>query len=112
LLPTWVGRTGLPEEKGAAAVKGLPGHNFPPLFGKPESAAIDANRKGALFNYVGISTVDGKFLESVMVGLATRKPPPLTEIDLNKRGFLSFVFDAPYKFGRYYAPNSFTEPRP
>src|SRR5262245_4882051 len=111
LLPTFVGMTGLPEEKRSAAVKGLPGHNFAPLFGKPESAAIDANRKGVLFNYVGISTVDGKFLESVMVGLATRKPPPLTEIDLNKRGFLSFVFDGRYKFGRYYAPNAFNAPK-
>jgi arylsulfatase len=77
-----------------------------------EKAAIDANRKGVLFNYVGIGTVDGKFLESVMVGLAMRKPaPPLTEIDLNKRGFVSFVFDGRYKFGRYYAPNAFNAPK-
>ena len=37
--------------------------------------------------------------------------PPLTEIDLNKRGFLSFVFDGRYKFGRYYAPNAFNAPK-
>jgi arylsulfatase len=112
LLPSFVGMTGLPEEKRSAAVKGLPGHDFAPLLGNPESAAIDANRKGALFNYVGISTVEGKYLEAVMVGLATRKPaPPLTEIDLNKRGFLSFVFDGRYKFGRYYAPNAFNAPK-
>jgi arylsulfatase len=111
LLPSLIGMTELPEEKRSAA-KGLPGHDFVPLLGKPEAAAIDANRKGVLFNYVGIGTVDGKFLESVMVGLATRKPaPPLTEIDLNKRGFLSFVFDGRYKYGRYYAPNAFNAPR-
>ena len=68
--------------------------------------------KGVLFNYVGIGTVDGKYLEAVMVGLAKRKPaPPLTEIDLNKRGFLSFTFDGRYKFGRYYAPNAFNAPK-
>jgi arylsulfatase len=112
LLPSFVGMTGLPEEKRAATVKGLPGHDFAPLLGKPEAAAIDANRKAALFNYVGIGTVDGKFLEAVMVGLATRKPAPsLTEIDLNKRGFLSFVFDGRYKFGRFYAPNAFNVPK-
>jgi arylsulfatase len=112
LLPTFVGMTGLPQVKRSAAVKGLPGHNFAPLLGKPEAAAIDANRKGVLFNYVGISTVDGKFLENVMVGLAKRKPaPPLTEIDLNKRGFLSFTFDGRFKFGRYYAPNAFNAPK-
>jgi arylsulfatase len=111
LLPTFVGMTGLPEEKRSAAAKGLPGHNFSLLLGSPESAAIDANRRGVLFNYVGISTVDAKFLEAVMVGLATRKPAPqLTEIDLNKRGLLSFVFDGRFKFGRYYAPNAFNAP--
>jgi arylsulfatase len=112
LLPTFVGMTGLPEEKRSAAVKGLPGHDFTPILGNSESAAIDANRKGVLFNYVGIATVDGKYLETVMVGLARRKPaPPLTEIDLNKRGFLSFTFDGRYKFGRYYAPGAFNAPR-
>jgi arylsulfatase len=112
LLPTFVGMTGLPEEKRSGAVKGLPGHDFAPLFGNPESAAIDANRKGVLFNYVGIATMDAKYLETVMVGLAKRKPaPPLTEIDLSKRGFLSFTFDGRYKFARYYAPNAFNAPK-
>jgi arylsulfatase len=112
LLPTFVGMTGLPGEKRAAAVKGLPGHDFARLLGNPEAAAINANRKGVLFNYVGLSTVDGKYLEKVMVGLAKRKPaPPLTEIDLNKRGFLSFVFEGRYKFGRFYAPNAFNAPK-
>jgi arylsulfatase len=112
LLPSFVGMTGLPEDKRSTAAKGLPGHDFAPLLGNPESAAIDANRKGALFNYVEIGTVDAKFLETVMVGLAERKrAPPLTEIDLNKRGFLSFVFDGRYKFGRYYAPNAFNVPK-
>jgi arylsulfatase len=104
--------TGLPEEKRSAAVRGLPGHDFGPLLAKPEAAAIDANRKGALFNYVRVATVNGKYLETVMVGLAKRKPaPPLTEIDLNKRGFLSFAFDGRYKFGRYNAPNAFNAPK-
>jgi arylsulfatase len=112
LLPTFVGMTGLPEEKSSAAVKGLAGNNFTPLLASPEAAAIDANRKGVLFNYVGIATVDSKYLEATMVGLATRKAaPPLTDIDLNKRGFLSFTFDGRYKFGRYYAPDAFNAPK-
>jgi arylsulfatase len=112
LLPTFVRMIGLPEAKRSAAVKGLPGHDFAPLLGNPEAAAIDANRKGVLFNYVGIATVDGSYLEKVMVGLARRqKAPPLTEIDLDKRGFLSFTFDGRYKFGRYYAPSAFNAPK-
>jgi arylsulfatase len=112
LLPTFVGMTGLPEAKRSAAVKGLPGHDFAPLLRNPGAAAIHANRSGVLFNYVGISTVDGNYLKTLMVGLAQRKQaPPLTEIDLNKRGLLSFTFDGRYKFARYYAPNAFNAPK-
>jgi arylsulfatase len=31
--------------------------------------------------------------------------------DLNKRGFMSFVFDGQYKFARYYAPAAFNTPQ-
>jgi arylsulfatase len=90
----------------------LPGYNHAPLLGNPESAAIDANRKGVLFNYLGLATVDARYLEAAMVGVARRKPaPPLTEIDLSKRGFLAFAFDGRYKFGRYFAPNAFNAPK-
>ena len=37
--------------------------------------------------------------------------PPLTEAKLDRRGFLSFVFDGRYKFGRYYAPTAFNTPQ-
>ena len=111
LLPTFVGMTGLPEEKKSAAVTGLPGHDFTVLLGDPEAAKINANRSGVLFNYVGISTVDSKFLQAVMEGLATGKHPSLAEIDLSKRGLLSFTFDGRYKFARYYAPDTFNVPK-
>ena len=39
--------------------------------------------------------------------------PPLADMhpDLNKRGFMSFVFDGQYKFARYYAPAAFNTPQ-
>src|SRR5262249_42410254 len=65
-----------------------------------------------LFNYVGPSTVDGDFLRATMDGSIFSKPtPPLSQAKLDKRGFLSFVFDGRYKFGRYYAPTGFNTPR-
>jgi arylsulfatase len=104
--------TGLPEAKTSAAVSGLPGHSFAPLFGNPEGADIHANREGVLFNYLGLATVEAKYLQAIMEGLATgKKPLPLTEIDVSKRGFLAFTFDGRYKFARYYAPNAFNAPR-
>jgi arylsulfatase len=49
LLPTMVEMTGLRESKRAAAVKGLPGHDFSALLREPESSDIHANRLGVLF---------------------------------------------------------------
>jgi arylsulfatase len=48
-----------------------------------------------------------------MTQLLQNKPsPPLTQLQpkLDKRGFLSFVFDGQYKFARYYAPANFNTP--
>jgi arylsulfatase A-like enzyme len=112
LLPTLVGVTGLPAETRAAAIKGFVGHDFSNLLINPEKMDLHANRPGILFNYVGISTIDATFLTNKMVTSFKHAPiPPLTEINLNKRGFLSFVFDGRYKFARYYAPNAFNTPK-
>jgi len=73
---------------------------------------VDALRPGVLFNYVGVSTVDSDYLTNVMSSLAVRQPqPPVTQVKLGKRGFLSFVFDGRYKFARYYAPAAFNTPQ-
>jgi arylsulfatase len=112
LLPTFVGLTGLPDANRPQTVKGLPGHDFSPLLADPEKASVIAVRPAILFNYVGPSTVDGNFLRATMDGLVFRKPtPPLSQAKLDKRGFLSFVFDGRYKFARYYAPTAFNTPR-
>src|SRR5215831_16642035 len=112
LLPTFVGLTGLPEAKRPPAVKALPGRDFSALLADPDQASVTAARPAVLFNYVGVSTVDGDFLRATMEALVFRRPtPPLSRAKLDKRGFLSFVFDGRYKFVRYYAPNAFNTPR-
>jgi len=112
LLPTFVGLTGLPSAKRPQAVKELPGRDFSALLADPEKASVSAVRPGVLFNYVGVSTADGDYLRTVMYNLFLHKPsPPLSQAKLNKRGFLSFVFDGRYKFARYYAPTAFNTPR-
>jgi arylsulfatase len=112
LLPTFVGLTGLPEGNRPQAVKALPGHDFSALLADPEKASLTAVRPGILFNYLGPSTVDGDFLRTTMEGLVFRRPTPsLSQANLDKRGFLSFVFDGRYKFARYYAPTAFNTPR-
>ncbi len=114
LLPTLVGLTGLPEEKRRQAMPELPGVDFSPLLGEPSEAAADAARPAALFNYVGLQTIDANYLKKIAPLQAHGKPaPPLAELhpNLSKRGFLNFVFDGRYKFARYFAPDNFNTPR-
>jgi arylsulfatase len=112
LVPTFVGLTGIPQAKRPAVLKDLPGRNFSALLADPEKADVHALRPGALFNYVGLSTVDGDYYISAFHRLAQGKSAPaLTEIKLDNRGFMSFVFDGRYKLARFYAPNDFNTPK-
>jgi arylsulfatase len=112
LLPTFVGLTGLPETNRPAAVQALPGHDFSPLLADPEKASVQALRPAVLFNYVGVLTVDGDYLRERSGNRNLGRPvPPVTQAKLDKRGFLSFVFDGRYKFARYYAPTAFNTPQ-
>jgi len=112
LLPTFVGLTGLPEASRPAAVKELPGHDFSALLADPGKSEVQSLRAAVLFNYVGVMTVDGDFLREIMGAPYLGRPaPPTTAINLDKRGFVSFVFDGRYKFGRYYAPADFNTPQ-
>jgi arylsulfatase len=112
LLPTFVGLTGLPETNRPAAVQALPGHDFSPLLADPEKASVHALRPAVLFNYVGVLTVDGDYLRERSGNRNLGRPvPPVTQAKLDKRGFLSFVFDGRYKFARYYAPTAFNTPQ-
>jgi len=112
LLPTFVGMTGVSEASRPSAIKALPGHDFSSLLAAPEKAGVQAVRPAVLFNYLGLGTVDSDYLTKVMSSLATQQPPPqLASAKLDKRGFLSFVFDGRYKFARYYAPTAFNTPQ-
>ena len=90
----------------------LPGRDFSALLTDAEKAGVQTVRPGVLFNYVGVSTVDGDYRAKLMSSLALRQPqPPVTQANLDKRGFLAFVFDGRYKFTRYYAPAAFNTPQ-
>jgi arylsulfatase A-like enzyme len=113
LIPTLVGLTNADAGARAAAVDGLPGHDFTKLLEAPDAAPADAARQAALFNYVGLQTVDALYMERVCRDIAHgRFAPPFTEAKPNMtgRGFISFVFDGRYKFARYYAPDKFNTP--
>ena len=111
LLPTFVGLARIPAARRPAAIKALPGKDFSSLIHDPEKADAHAARPGVLFNYVGVSTIDGDYIINSMGGrFIGKKAPPVTEIKLKNRGFLAFAFDGRYKFARYYAPSVFNAP--
>lgn len=112
LLPTLIGLTGLPEKDLQRATQALPGHDFSHQLIAADKLDLHAIRTGVLFNYVGISTIDAKYLRKKLITSFTHTTvPPLTEINLNQRGLMSFAFDGRYKFARYYAPNQFNTPQ-
>ena len=113
LVPTLTGLTNAEALRRTAAVAGLPGRDFSPLLQAPDRASPDAIREAALFNYVGLPTVDPLYMMRVCRDVASkRSAPPFTEVkpDMTPRGFISFVFDGRYKFSRYYAPDNFNTP--
>ena len=112
LVPTFVGLTGLSESRRPAAVKALPGHDFSALLADPEKATLQTVRPGVLFDYVGVSTVDGDYLRNVVISLFVHKPaPPILKAKLENRGLLYVAFDGRYKIGRYYAPTAVNTPK-
>jgi arylsulfatase len=113
LVPTLAGLTNAETPRRAAALAGLPGRDFTPLLKAPEQAALTAIREGALFNYVGLWTVDALYMIRTARDLGeARYVPPFTELrpEMTPRGFVSFCFDGRYKFSRYYAPDNFNTP--
>jgi arylsulfatase len=112
LLPTFVGLSGVPDEKHPESVNSLPGRDFSALVTKPNVANAAAARDGILFNYISPGTIDAGFLLKTIGGVLKNQPtPPLSEANLNKRGFLSVAFDGRYKFGRFFAPAACNTPQ-
>ena len=113
LVPTLAGLTNADVARRTAALAGLPGRDFTSVLKAPDQAAFTAIREGALFNYVGLWTVDPLYMIRTARDLGEgRFVPPFTEFrpDMAPRGFISFCFDGRYKFSRYYAPDNFNTP--
>ena len=92
-----------------AEISGLPGKDITSVLADPESAAFDALRDGALFNFNMFSYVDADFLGNITRFFAEGGNPqdlPAQGFrpNLKKRGAIRSVYDGRYKFNRYFAP--------
>ncbi|MBX3705323.1 MAG: sulfatase-like hydrolase/transferase [Pseudomonadales bacterium] len=115
LAPTLVSLTGVSKAQQARIVDGLPGKDFSSLLTAPDTAAIDALRPGALFNYNMFAYVDGDFLLKAVEHIKKGgKPNELRNAgivpDMMKRGAVRAVFDGRYVFARYFAPKQHNRP--
>lgn len=112
MLPTLAGLTGLPESQYHALVSQLPGQDFSKLITGKLPNDLHAIRPAILFNYVGISTIDGNYLLNTLIASFSQHTlPSLTQVNVNKRGFISLVFDGRYKYARFFAPSAFNTPQ-
>jgi arylsulfatase A-like enzyme len=111
LLPTIVGLTSLPENQRKTATQSFAGKDFSSQVMTQNSSDLHAVRPAILFNYVGISTIDGSYLGNLLKATFTNQTlPSLSQVDMSKRGFLAVIFDGRYKYARFYAPNAFNMP--
>jgi arylsulfatase A-like enzyme len=100
----------------ASSQNKLQGKDISPLLQNPESAAFDAVRPGALFNYNMLAFVDGDFLSKVSQfirdgGKPSEIPEKNWRPDLAKRGAIRNVYDGRYKLNRYFSPQQHHMPQ-
>ncbi len=115
LLPTLVSFSGAPDSRRRQLLKGLPGKDFTPGLRRENRSNPNAIRKGALFHYVGLLTLDAAHCTQTLTGGAgpdaeKATDPAQLKGKLGKRGFLSFVSDGRYKLARFYSPDNFNTP--
>ncbi len=99
-----------------AATDDLRGRDLTPLLARPEAAASDALRPGALYCFNMYAYLDSDFIEQVAALIHAGEPREKIRErglrpDLRKRGAIRSVFDGRYKFTRYFSPLQHNLPR-
>ena len=98
------------------SVDDLHGRDISAVLRDPESAAYDALRPGALFNYNMLAYLDREFIMNISSFIREGgDPADLPKMgwrpDLTKRGAIRSVFDGRYKLNRYFSPQEHHLPR-
>ena len=99
-----------------ASEANLHGKDFSLLLGDPESAAFDAIRPGALYNYNMFAYLDREFMANISTfiregGDPADLPNQSWRPNLSKRGAIRGVYDGRYKLNRYFSPQEHHLPK-
>jgi arylsulfatase len=92
------------------------GKDISVVFRDPESAAYDAIRPAAIFNYSMLAFLDRDFLLNISQfirdgGSPADLPNQGWRPNLEKRGAIRSVYDGQYKFSRYFSPQQHHMPK-
>lgn len=112
IAPTILGFAGLDAKKRRAIAPKLRGHDLNSLLKSPRSAAADAARAGALYNYNMWLYQDADFMRKVFEARSSGKDMSKLGLkpDLSKRGAMRSVTDGRYRFTRYFSPKQHNVP--
>jgi arylsulfatase len=112
IAPTILGFAGLNAKKRRAIAPRLRGHDLSSLLKSPGSAAADAARAGALYNYNMWLYQDADFMRKVFEARSSGKDMSKLGLkpDLSKRGAMRSVTDGRYRFTRYFSPKQHNVP--
>jgi arylsulfatase A-like enzyme len=118
LTPTLLALTGASPEKVAKVGAGLKGRDFSRLLAAPGTAAVDALRPAALFNYNMWAYQDYGWSERMLPYTLLKDVPAATKIDellkiepnFQNRCAIRSVFDGRYRFSRYFGQTEFNRP--
>ncbi len=94
----------------------LYGVDISPALDNPESATLDALRRGALYNYNMLGFLDSEFLLNISSFIREGGNPQDISAknwrpNLAKRGAIRSVYDGRYKLNRYFSPQQHHMPR-
>ncbi len=106
LVPTMLGFAGVDAKRQKSMAPDLHGHDLSGLMKSPATAAVDAVRGGALYNFNMWLFQDPDFLGQMIGAMKQGKSPADLglKLDLARRGAMRSITDGRYRFSRYFSP--------
>jgi arylsulfatase A-like enzyme len=112
LVPTILGLAGVDAERRKTLAPNLQGQDFSGLMKSPGTAAVNAVRDGALYNFNMWLFQDPDFLAQMIGAMKSGQNPADLglKLDLARRGAIRSVTDGRYRFTRYFSPEQHNSP--
>ena len=106
ITPTILGLAGVSEAQLQQRAPDMKGQELGGLLASPDSAADNAARQAALYNYNMWLYQDADYMQMVYAALSSGQDVAALglKMDLTKRGAIRSITDGQYRFSRYFSP--------